>query len=168
LRLSVALAVHVRTFGVLSPIGSSYYDMVAGAVVSIQPASADDGSLAFTTAPWPQRAPANRRRFAGKSNSQLFSMAAVSTDALSDNPAWTTTQLSDVATENRYGELADGAPACRREQAPLNGLACGRADRRSVAAGRADDRRAGRPAPGERRANTRRLSRDRHRSSRTS
>jgi hypothetical protein len=53
-------------------------------------------------------------------------MAAVSTNALSDQPTWSATKLSDVATENDTASSLMGA-CMQGQQATLNGLACGRA-----------------------------------------
>ena len=56
---------------------------------------------------------------------QWFPMAAVSTDALSASPTWSTTQLSDVVVEK--GTASELMGACMQgQQATLNGLLCGR------------------------------------------
>jgi hypothetical protein len=56
---------------------------------------------------------------------QWFPMAAVSTDALTTSPTWSTTQLSDVVVEK--GTTSELMGACMQgQQATLNGLVCGR------------------------------------------
>lgn len=56
---------------------------------------------------------------------QWFPMAAVSTNALSASPSWSTTQLSDVVVEK--GTASELMGACMQgQQATLNGFTCGR------------------------------------------